>query len=158
YSVPARLEWAYWIGAGTLADSARDRSTHFSAFVSAGYEVTLGVTQWVGFPASPSTRPKEESWRGADHAELRRGTWAQGEQRSEGGLVEGGLTLPLGTVNDDVRRLFHSAAPWGMFDLRAGAGYGAFPTGRSKEFAVALAWGTRFVFDRGSWGLPCDDP
>jgi hypothetical protein len=45
-----------------------------------------------------------------------------------------------------------------MFDLRAGAGYGDFPGGRSKEFNASLAWGPRFVFARGSWGVPCDDP
>jgi hypothetical protein len=45
-----------------------------------------------------------------------------------------------------------------MFDLRLGAGYGAFPAGRSPHVALGFGWGYRVAYDRGTWGGACDPP
>jgi hypothetical protein len=73
------------------------------------------------------------------------------------GLVEGGMTAHLGTVKDYLNTLF-DAAPYGMFDLRLGAGYAEFPNGQSPHLAAGLAWGYRFVHARTTHGGACDRP
>ena len=160
YSVPSPLEWDYWVGSGIVVDVARDHATRSTSFLAAGGEITTGIAQYAGFPAPARVRgsgPDARPWRGREYAELRAGPWVQAELRPGGGLVEGGLTFHLGTLDDDLRVLFYTA-PYGMLDLRIGGGYGAFPGGRSKEISLSLGWGYRFVFDRGTWGGACDPP
>ncbi len=78
---------------------------------------------------------------------MRIGPFVQGETRSPGALLEGGVTAHLGVLRDNVRFLFVNA-PAGMFDVRLAGGYGAFSGGRSPDVAASLLWGYRFVFDR----------
>jgi hypothetical protein len=47
-------------------------------------------------------------------------------------------------VADALERLV-TAAPWGTFDLREGAGYGAFPGERSPFMSFGLPWGYRLL-------------
>jgi hypothetical protein len=55
-------------------------------------------------------------------------------------IVEAGLTAHLGTVDDHLNNLIY-AAPYGMFTLRLGGGYGVFSDGRSPHIAAGLGWG-----------------
>jgi hypothetical protein len=163
YSVPATGEWSTWMSAGATGRAGLDVDgvRHVGGVVGIGAELTTGVFRYIGFPAPPlhlrrRKRPPD-SWHSRAYAEVRIGPWGQGLTRSDGAVVEGGLTAHLGTVDDDVRTLVF-AAPYGMFDLRIAGGYGAFPRGRSPHVAVAIGWGYRVAPDRQSWGGACDPP
>lgn len=149
YCMPARVEWAYWISGGILTDIGPRGVERVLPRVGLGAEMTMGV--W-----SPSMAPETftRPWR-ENRPELRLGAWAGAETRSTGALVEGGLTAHLGTTDDHLNTLFYQA-PKGMFDLRVGAGYGAFSGGRSPHLALSIAWGYRTVFERHTWGGLCD--
>jgi hypothetical protein len=157
YHVPAKLEASEWIGTG-VSDGRQAGADHVSAFFRAGAELTAGVLSYPGFPAPRRDRigPEPPPWVW-NRAELRLGPWAAAETRSAGWLVEGGITALLGTTDDYLNWLFFTA-PWGMFDLRVGGGYGAFPDGRSPHLAAALGWGYRYVSARQTWGGACDPP
>lgn len=64
-----------------------------------------------------------------------------------GGIVEAGLKTHLGAV-------YH--ASWGTFDLRGGAGYGAFAEGRSTHGVLTLAYGVRSFVRRYKRFGACD--
>lgn len=135
-AAPAKFEWSYWAAGGALLGGAR-RSAGASAGI--GTELTLGLAQYRGFPSGvPST---------ANQAELRAGPWFAAATQQDGGLIEGGVKLHVGAV-------YH--ASWGTYELRAGAGYGAFPDGRAFHWAATFAWGVRSVPKRYTLRGFCD--
>jgi hypothetical protein len=150
YVVPASAEWSYWIASG-VGDLRQDRAERVLPYIGVGGEITTGVLEYSGFPSRPerwtSRRPGRQN-----RAELRIGPWAAAQTRSAGGLLEAGLTAHLGTTDDSLKRL----TSFGVFDLRLGAGYGAFVDERSPYAMAALAWGIRTVFERHTWGGACD--
>ncbi len=109
-----------------------------------GSEITWAVLRYHGFPSGAY---------GGSHgdAELRVGPWALAATRVSdhgGGLVEGGFKVHDGGT-------YH--ASWGTFDLRVGAGYGAFPTssgmGRAPHATFTLGYGVNSAINRyRSWG------
>jgi hypothetical protein len=161
FSVPTRFEWSYWIAGSGLVDATPRVSG--AGYAGVGAEITGTVVNYVGFPArglpprlrSPEVRAKLLPYRHTYFGQLRAGAWAQAATRPTGALVEGGATLHLGTVADALEQLW-TAAPWGTFDLRAGAGYGAFPGEHSPFMSLGLGWGYRFRTDRTLWGSSCD--
>jgi hypothetical protein len=161
FSVPTRFEWSYWVAGGGLVDAAPRVSG--AGYAGVGAEITTTVVNYVGFPArclpprlhAPELRAKLRPYGNHYFGQLRAGAWAQAATRPSGALVEGGATLHLGTPADALEHIL-VAAPWGMFDLRAGAGYGAFPAERSPFMSLGLAWGFRFLTDRTVWRSSCD--
>jgi len=148
--VPARLEWAPWVGGG-IAFGVGERAL---PALGVGLELTTGVLDWAGVPLSGEASDTKGDARGY-RAELRVGPWVYAETRGTGQAVaEAGLTMHFGSTNDQLPKLAR-AVPGGMFDLRAGGGYGAFPAGRAPHFALALGWGYRVAPDRSSWGGAC---
>ncbi len=160
-SVPTRFEWSYWIAGGGVLDAAPRLSG--GAYGAAGAEITIAAVTYVGFPAhsipprlrTPEVRAGLRPYHDSVFGQLRAGAWAQAATRAAGALVEGGATVHVGTVADPMGQLF-KAAPWGTFDLRAGAGYGAFPGERSPFVSFGLGWGYRFLTDRAMQGRTCD--
>jgi hypothetical protein len=124
-AIPGIAESTTWM----LGGGGWERSAHSSSSVGIlgiGGEVTFGpVLRYRGFPS--------HSWYDRD-AELRVGLWTIGATRFDGALFEGGVKTHLGAVKH---------AEWGTFDLRLGAGYGSFDTGRSAHLVATFAWGTR---------------
>lgn len=154
YCVPAVLEWTSWVSAGAT-DLRQGLQGRIEPFVGVGAEVTRGVLTYGGFPAPyPRYAPGHGSRR-LDHAEVRLGPWAAGETRATGAALEGGLTAHVGSTND-YRYASAQWTPLGNIDLRLGAGYGAFLSGRSPYLVVGLGLGYRVVFDRHTWGGACD--
>jgi len=133
-AVPARNEWAYWVSGGGLT-SPHERS---GASVGIGTELTWSIATHRGFPAGVAGRRT---------AELRMGPWFATAVRAEGGLVEGGLKLHWGAVEQ---------SGFGTFELRLGAGVAAFSHGPAPTLDVTLLWGTRSVLARYSRRTPCD--
>jgi hypothetical protein len=131
---PARLEWAYWIAAGAV----RGQDAPWSAVGGIGAELTLGVLTYRGFPATGGP------WAG--RGEVRIGPWLAAATRREGGLLEGGPKLHLGGIYPP---------SWGTFDLRLGAGLGAFAEGRAANLSATMLWGTRGVLGRHTARSPC---
>jgi hypothetical protein len=125
-SVPARFEWTYWVAVGALSSDAR---SSLGALGGLGGELTVEVLRYHGFPSGYYGGPRGD-------AELRVGPWVSAVTRSEGGLVEGGLKLHFGGV-------YH--ASFGTWDLRLGAGYGAFDPERTPHVTATLAYGVRSV-------------
>jgi hypothetical protein len=134
WSVPAPIEPNYWLSGGAVSERVASGS------VGAGAELTTGIKE-LG-----------EGRRSRGALELRLGPWAQVAAQNAGGLVEGGATLHLGSVDDHPK---HESSLF-MFDVRAGGGYGSFVSGRTPFVALALAWGFRTVIDRHTVGGACD--
>ncbi|MBX3230576.1 MAG: hypothetical protein KIT84_00050 [Labilithrix sp.] len=146
YCQPATLEWAPWVS-GAIGFGDR---TLLGAGV--GLELTAGVLEWSAFPLAAGAT-KTTRYR----AELRVGPWGYAETRGgDGAIAEAGVTAHFGTNDDDLMRLVE-IVPAGMFDLRLGGGYGAFPAGRAAHAAVALGWGLRVAPDRTWFGGACDE-
>ncbi|MDB4997050.1 MAG: hypothetical protein JWM74_4482 [Myxococcaceae bacterium] len=137
----AVVETTTWMIAGGGWERAHERTSSLGV-LGVGAEATLGpVLRYSGFPANE--RPHD--------AELRAGVWAVGVTRFDGALLEGGVKAHLGAIEH---------AQWGTIDLRVGAGYGAFDTGRAAHFVATFAWGTRsFLARYGRCGTePHDRP
>lgn len=151
YCVPATLEWAPWVSGG-IAFGVGERAL---PGVGVGLELTAGILDWAGPPLSGAASETKAGPTGY-RAELRLGPWAYAETRAgDGAVAEGGVTFHFGTTNDNLARLV-DIVPAGMFDLRLGGGYGAFPAGRAPHYAVALGWGYRVAPERSTWGGGCD--
>jgi hypothetical protein len=156
YCVPASLEWMYWVTGGVVTGLPGSGAERAAAFAGVGFEVTHGVLRYHGFLAPDLGRSALSYGAGIrDDAEVRVGAWAQAVTRGPGALVEGGMTAHLGVTRDHLSNLFHWA-PWGMLDLRGGAGYGTMLGTRSPHLLVALGWGYRSVSARYSVGGACD--
>lgn len=130
-AVPAQLEWSYWT-AGGLVRTRAERTSRIGGSVGLGAEWTLEVLRYHGFPSGYYGRKKGD-------AELRAGPWMYGATRSAGGLLEGGLKLHLGGI-------YH--ASFSTWDLRLGAGYGAFEKGRTPHASATLGMGVRSALGR----------
>jgi hypothetical protein len=146
YYVPARIEWAVWAAGGVIGTFDRPASLALGI----GAEATMGVFRYDGFPARRWKDHFDDEHR--NRGELRLGPWGQAETRSAGALVEAGLTMHLGGLNDNLR--FPNT--YVMFDLRVGAGTGQYTTLRSPHAMIALGIGYRTVFDRLVSGGECD--
>lgn len=122
---PARLEWGYWVLGGVVH---RIEPGVWRPTLGLGSELTLGVAQFVGFPAG------DGPWGG--RAEIRAGLWGAALLRGEAELFEGGLKLHLGGIYEP---------KWGTFDLRLGAGTGVRASTRTVYANTSLLWGIRLV-------------
>jgi len=120
---PARTEWAYWMSGGALIGPNERRG----AIVGLGTELTWSVATHQGFPAGLGAA-------GRRLAELRWGPWLAAATRADGGLVEGGLKLHWGAVDQ---------AAFGTFELRLGAGIAAFSAGSAPTLDLTLLWPLR---------------
>lgn len=132
---PADLEWTYWMLGGATFEGPHGSA---SALGGIGAELTRQVLRYQGFPAGRS------GWLAT--AEMRAGPWFAASTRSAGGLVEGGIVFTWDGV-------FSPA--WGTWDLRLGAGYGAFTPGREPLVSATLLWGVRSVRARYSHHRRC---
>ena len=135
---PARIEWAYWLSGGALL-GAFGRSA--SPMVGLGTELTRQAFVYRGFPAGGP------GW--LSLSELRWGPWFAASTRDEGGLVEAGVDLKWTGIH---------APTWGTWDLRGGAGYGAFEQGRAAFASATFLWGARSVRARYHQRGYCDPP
>lgn len=131
-AVPARFEWSYWVSGGIGATRSRHGS-NAGGQGAIGGELTLQALRYHGFPSGPCyAREKGD-------AEIRLGPWVSGATREAGGLVEGGLKAHLGGI-------YH--ASFGTWDVRGGAGYGAFADGLDPHATATLAYGARSALAR----------
>ena len=133
---PARHEWAYWVSGGWRSAS-HDGS---GASVGVGGELTWSLATLGGFPAGVGVA-------GRRLAELRVGPWLAAATRTEGGLLEGGLKVHWGAVDQSA---------FGTFELRLGAGVAAFYHGPAPTLDATLLWGTRSVLGRYRRRSPCE--
>ncbi len=142
-AIPRIAESTTWVFAGGGLEERRGFSPS-PAILGIGAEVTIGpLARYRGFPSS--------AWDPGD-AEVRAGVWAVGATHFDGRtLVEGGVKAHLGAIN---------TAEWGTFDVRLGAGYGAFDAKKSPFFVTTFTWGVRSFQQRyglcgpGSHNLP----
>lgn len=137
-TIPATWEWAYWISSGI----SRTTSKTWGATAGLGFELTVGVATYRGFPAGRCLP------RSTRFGEVRIGPWGSAGIRGEGGLVEAGLKVHLGGLYQ---------ASFGTFDLRVGSGYGAFDEGHYPHASVTFTWGVRSAigrYHRNAFGKP----
>ncbi|MBX3230575.1 MAG: hypothetical protein KIT84_00045 [Labilithrix sp.] len=150
---PALFEWTPWI-AGGVAFGIGERAAAAAGF---GLELTSGIVTWKGPPLVADAGWTPLRGDSGYRAELRAGPWVYAETRGrEGAVAEGGLTLHVGSTHDYLDKVTE-LLPAGMFDLRAGGGYGAFPAGRAAHYALALGWGYRVAPDRTT-SVDCGAP
>jgi hypothetical protein len=127
-ATPALAEWAYWVNSGASLQGER-----WTVTAGVGSEVTAGLVKYSGFPAGALYAGR---WQ---QAEIRGGVWGAFALRPDGGLLEGGLKLHWGAV-------YH--ASFGTWELRAGAGYGAFVNAQASHLSFTFAYGVRSALDR----------
>ena len=125
---PAHVEWAYWVSGGVVVGRSGRPA---SASGAIGFELTRQALLYRGFPAG--------EWGWLALSELRIGPWLSAATRDDGGLVEAGLDLKWMAVYRPT---------WGTWDLRLGAGYGAFGSGRAPFMNATLLWGVESVRNR----------
>jgi hypothetical protein len=130
-SVPARLEWSYWMSGGALVSTPHERAGP-AAFAGAGAELTVEALRYHGFPSGCYGKYRGE-------AEVRTGPWVSVATRRFGGLVEGGLKVHAGGV-------FH--ASFGTWDVRLGAGYAGHEAEAKPHLSATFAYGVRGVLKR----------
>jgi hypothetical protein len=135
---PATVEWTYWTWGGASWVTRASEGLSAGAAVGVGTEATVSVLRYPGFPSSPTYG------RANGDAEVRAGAWLLAGTRAAGAFAEGGLKVHLGAV-------YH--ASWGTFDLRVGAGYGAFGPDRADHASISFVYGIRSVVERYQWGV-----
>lgn len=133
----ATLEWAFWLWGGALFP---DHATNPGAAGGLGGELTFQLLTYEGFPSG---------YERFEDAELRLGPWIAGGLRDGGAFGEGGIKATLGAVR---------FMRFGVFDLRAGAGYGELPGENATHLTAGLGWGIRTARGRYTTRGYCDPP
>lgn len=132
-SVPANLEWSYWITGGGGLDTTGSGKRF--GVIGAGVE---GTTQL-------STATTQSQYGGP--YEFRGGPWWNIVSDFRGARAEGGYVLSFGQVQH---------AQWGTYTVRVGGGMGEDRLGLSPHFVVTLTGGIRYAGQRYSERGGCD--
>jgi len=132
-SIPANLEWSYWITAGGGLDTMGS-GRQFGAF-GAGTEVTTQL----------AATGKKYQYGGA--YEFRGGPWWNIVSDFRGTRAEGGYVVSFGQIQH---------AQWGTYSVRVGGGIGDDRLGLSPHFVVTVTGGVRYAGERYSERGACD--
>jgi hypothetical protein len=132
-SIPANLEWSYWVTGGGGLDSTG--SGERFGVLGAGVEATtqlgaLGTKYQYG-----------------GLYEFRGGPWWNVVSDFRGARAEGGYVLSFGQIQH---------AQWGTYTVRVGGGMGDDRLGLSPHFVVTLTGGIRYAGERYSERGACD--
>lgn len=132
-TVPANLEWTYWVTAGGGLDSTGSKERF--GILGAGIEATTAI----------AAVAKRHQYGGA--YEFRGGPWWSVNSDFRGTRAEGGYVLSFGQI---------AHAQWGTYSVRVGGGLGEDRLGLSPHFVVTLTGGIRSAMERYHERGACD--